>query len=351
MLITLYGQEKNSTMLMGANALYWVENDKLRSEPDYIENLKKLNIQTMRFPGGEVADNYDWRTNTLNNPNWWPTSKKDSDTIDRMDFNEFMRLQKKLDSEPIIVVNLENGFVTRNLEEAANIAAQWVRYANVEMGYGVKYWEIGNESNHISTRYPLGAQEYAVAFNLFAKKMKTVDPTIKLGANGPFNVKGTAIFDRLNKKNQQSIHKINNGKRRKRVAKKLLSKQSEIINMPWWDVVLEMCGDNVDFVAVHHYITIRKTDEDMKKPLRIKKTIESMKVYTKEKVGEELPIFITEWNVFKNNSLSPINYENTINEAKEEFISGGVRTIHFWPLRPTKKRKYKSMLELHKEKK
>lgn len=321
---------------MGANALYWIENDKLRLEPDYIENLKKLNIKTMRFPGGEIADNYDWRTNTLNNPKRWPYSKKVSDSIDRMDFDEFIRLQKELDSEPVIVVNLENGFITGDLEEAANIAAEWVRYANVEMGYGVKYWEIGNESSHISTRYPLGAKEYAKAFNLFAKKMKAVDPTIKLGANGPFNVNQTSLYDRLTVENQLKVRKIKNGKKRKKKAKKLLSNQSTIVKNKWWKIIFEQCKRDLGFIALHHYITVRRQDVDIKKKLGIIKKMSKMSNAMDEQLANRLPVFITEWNIWKNNKLSRKNYDRTITEAIKEFEESNVRLIHFWPLRKSK---------------
>ena len=332
-IISLEAKDRSSPMLMGVNALYWEEHDQLRSQKDYIETLKKLNIQTMRFPGGEVADNYDWRTNTLNNPNRWPTSKKDSDSMDRMDFNEFMQLQKKLGSEPIIVVNLENGFVTGNLEEAADIAAEWVRYANVEMGYDIKYWEVGNESYHMPTRYPLSAKEYARAFNLFAKKMKAVDPSIKLGANGPFNVNQTSLYDRLTNENQQKVCKIKNGKKRKKTTKKLLKQQSKKIKMKWWNIVFTKCQANIDFVALHHYITIRTKNSDMHKPLKIKQKIRKFKQTMQKKIGKVLPIFITEWNVWKNNMLDKKHYLLTIEEAMSEFEESNVKLIHFWPLR------------------
>ena len=63
-----------------------------------------------------------------------------------MDFDEFIAWKNSFGSEAIIVVNLENGFVENDLEKAADLAAEWVRYANIEKNYGIKYWEIGNES-------------------------------------------------------------------------------------------------------------------------------------------------------------------------------------------------------------
>ena len=342
----LCAQEANSLMLTGANALYWEERDTMRMQPDYLETLKKLHIQTMRFPGGEVANVYDWRTNTLTNPKRWPYSKKASDAIDRMDFNEFMQLQKRLGSEPLIVVNLANGFVTGDLEEAANIAAEWVRYANIEMGYGVKYWEIGNEAYLMQTLYPLSAKEYAKAFNLFAKKMKAVDPNIEIGAIGPFDTNGVALYDRLTAKNKQKVQKIKNGKKRKEIAKKLLKKQKKIRAIRWWNMVLENCKDNIDFIALHHYIAVRKTNNDMGKSLNIKKRLSKMSVLTRRKIGRKLPIFITEWNISKNCKLSAQNFRKTLLEAEKEFLESGVKAIYFWPLRSTGKARSRQMINL-----
>ncbi len=70
-------------------------------------------------------------------------------------------------------------------------AADWVRYANVTKGYGVKYWTIGNEyygNGHYGAAWeaddhadksPTG---YANGVAAYADAMKAVDPTIKVGA-------------------------------------------------------------------------------------------------------------------------------------------------------------------------
>ena len=335
-------QSNNGSMLMGTNALYWVETDQRRAQPEYLDNLKKLKIQTMRFPGGEVADNYDWRTNTLNDPKRWPTSKSPDDAKKRMDFDEFMQLQKALSSEPLIVVNLENGFVTGDLEEAADVAAAWVRYANVEKHYNVKYWEIGNESYLIQTRYPLTAKEYAKAFNLFAKKMKAVDPTIKLGANGPFRMNGVAMMDKLTKVNQRIVLKVHNGKKRKKTAQKLLKQQKEQNKIKWWRTLFQKVGDNIDFIALHYYITERRDNTDMKKPLLIGRILQNFKIVMNQQVGRELPIFITEWNIDKNNTLNQQNYKKTVQDAIISYKKNKISRLYFWPMFPTGKRQFKA---------
>lgn len=338
--------ESRQATLIGANALYWEENDIVRSKKGYFDELQQLNIQTLRFPGGEISDNYDWRTNTLNDITYFPRSNNTSDIDTRMDFDEFIFVQKKLNAVPVIVINLENGFVEGSLKKAAEIAAEWVHYANIKMGYNISYWEIGNESYHISTRYPLSALEYAKAFNLFSKKMKDVDPTIKLGAHGPFGINATAKFDKLTVENQKVVRQIKNGKQRKKIVKKLLKQQKQINKKKWWDVVFKESYANIDFIALHHYISIRNKDSDMDKPLQIEQKINKFNYVMQKKIGNLLPIFITEWNVFKTHTLNKNNYNLTIKEAKESFIRSGVFALHFWPLRSTRKAQSRQMINL-----
>lgn len=49
---------------------------------------------------------------------------------------------------------------------------------------GVKYWEVGNEPCFVADPGLTTAKDYAEKFNIFARKMKAVDPTISVGAAG-----------------------------------------------------------------------------------------------------------------------------------------------------------------------
>ena len=63
---------------------------------------------------------------------------------------------------------------------------EWVRYANVTNNYGIKRWTLGNETDY-GTSYAgdnPGATTYANDVVEFARAMKAVDPTIRIGING-----------------------------------------------------------------------------------------------------------------------------------------------------------------------
>ena len=113
--------------------------------------------------------------------------------------DEFIRLCKKLGAEPYITVNVGTG--------TPQEAARWVEYCNggpkTEMGrlraknghaqpYGVKYWNIGNEE-YLPTLGGTDGRQYSRNFNLFAKAMRAVDPTIKLVAVGASDIPGGVI--------------------------------------------------------------------------------------------------------------------------------------------------------------
>ena len=85
-------------------------------------------------------------------------------------------------------------------ETGAQVAADWVNYANVQHRYNVKYWEIGNEiygndtydafwepDDHCGTIPPgsqpasCGPSVYAQNVKAYIAAMKAVDPTIEVG--------------------------------------------------------------------------------------------------------------------------------------------------------------------------
>lgn len=96
-----------------------------------------------------------------------------------IDFEEFMAYAATLGPgvSPLIGVNFGVG--------TAEEAARWVHYANVVKGYGIKFWEIGNEINGPwENGGPLTARDYARRYIAFYEAMKAADPTILIGGPG-----------------------------------------------------------------------------------------------------------------------------------------------------------------------
>ncbi len=88
--------------------------------------LKELGCLSLRFPGGSLSDSYyNWMTGmdgTNNRPTKWPN---------------FMHIATNAGVQAFITVNYGTG--------TSNLAAAWVKSANITNHCNFVYWEIGNE--------------------------------------------------------------------------------------------------------------------------------------------------------------------------------------------------------------
>src|SRR5579859_7210222 len=98
------------------------------NDPAAAALLKAAGIRQLRYPGGSYGDAFHWKTNTMTGGGY---------VAPGTDFDHFMATAKTVGAQPILIANYGSG----SLEEAAD----WVKYANLDKHYGVKYWEIGNE--------------------------------------------------------------------------------------------------------------------------------------------------------------------------------------------------------------
>jgi Glycosyl hydrolases family 39 len=110
-------------------------------------------LTTLTFPGGNWGDENDVTT----------------DQVDA-----FIAYCRQIGAEPRIVTRLKGG--------TAQQAADLVKYVNVTMKYGVKYWAIGNEPDLYSAgNVPdYNVDLYNTQWREWAKAMKAVDPSIQL---------------------------------------------------------------------------------------------------------------------------------------------------------------------------
>ena len=154
----------------GVNQAVWDGNMNTQASVDL---LGRAGVRMMRYPGGSYGDGYHWQTNTVSGGGY---------VAPGTDFDSFINTTKAIGAQALLIANYGSG--------TPDEAAGWVRYANVTKGYGVKYWEIGNEvygdgyygadwelDNHASK----GPAAYATNVVDYAKAMKAVDPTVKVG--------------------------------------------------------------------------------------------------------------------------------------------------------------------------
>ncbi len=192
---------------------------------DVLAALRELNFRAMRYPGGNFLSGYRWLDGV--GPRDQRPRRRDlawqSIETNQFGTNEFIEFCKKVNTEPMLAVNMGTG----TIQDAANL----VEYCNAPVGtqyadlraahgyqapHGVKYWCIGNEMDGPWQIGHLEADAYGAKAREAAKMMRWHDQSIKLVLCG-----------------------------------------SSSINMPtfpkWDRVALERCWDVVDYHSLHYY--------------------------------------------------------------------------------------------------
>lgn len=335
---------------LGTNNLYWIDNDSAWSDQQFVRQLKVLGVRTLRYPGGEVADNYDWETNRIERPEYFPyEAKTEPEREGRLDYKEFL-INAKAANIPnlFFVVNLEGAFfrsgnLDGNIHLYADKAARWVRAVR-DAGYRVEHWEIGNES-YLKSAFALTAHEYAQALKIFYRKMKAADPTIKIGAIGPHAFKGGDAVGFADNMSQSGLvvyrEELLAGKDTCEKGKKKACMQKFGISaapMPvWWDVVLSEAADSFDFAVIHRYRTSQVKDDKFENTGRdrLGQYITELKSHIEAGKGAPVQLALTEWNMpnQSNRELDESEHALDIAEQIGSYLEGGVDFAMYWPMR------------------
>ncbi|WP_372664500.1 cellulose binding domain-containing protein [Amycolatopsis kentuckyensis] len=246
-------------------------------------------VRTMRYPGGSYGDIYHWKDNTA--PGGYVAPNTDFDT--------FMGGVRRAGAQPIVIANYGTG----TPEEAAD----WVRYANVTKGYGVKYWEIGNElygNGHYGANWEADNHEdkspaaYAAGVVAYADAMKAVDPTVKIGAvlttpaNWPDGI--VAAGD----------------------------------TGTWNQTVLSIAGPHVDFAVLHWYPSGSTAEEALSRSEQVDDMLYLAREQITRYAGKPLGIALTETNTPVGMNTQPGALFAA--EAYASMLENGVFTVDWW---------------------
>ncbi|MEJ7767607.1 MAG: hypothetical protein WKF70_00385 [Chitinophagaceae bacterium] len=191
---------------IGINVDFFMDNDRfLHPKRSTADALKAMGVKYLRYPGGEKSDLYLFSKPPYDTsyPTLARTGKnavggysrvlnKDFTDFNRevLNFDNFIQLCAQVGAEPIVVVAADmylldfptgNKLPTR--DQLIKNAVEWVRYANIEKKYNIKYWLIGNESWHKNNKNST-AEIYAQDVIDFSKSMKAIDSSIKIVPNG-----------------------------------------------------------------------------------------------------------------------------------------------------------------------
>lgn len=228
-----------SPLLYGTNFGPWI------SVPvDLKDEAVGAGLTFLRWPGGEYGDRNNVRPEQI---------------------DQFVKLARELGTEPSIHVRLLNGTPEQ--------AAELVRYANIEKGYGLKYWAIGNEPN----LYPDGEDDIDKVnanWRAIAEAMLAVDPDILLlGPEVTGYLPGTVTDDFTTEARAMTA------------------------------AFLEANGDLVNIVTIHRYPLPPNMNSPRPTAAELAATtpewdgmLSDLRAMIREKTGRDIPIGVTEFN-------------------------------------------------------
>jgi hypothetical protein len=211
---------------------------------------EEAGITFLRFPGGNYGDQHDLRP---------------------LEIDRFITLCEQLGAEPSISARLRGGTPEQ--------AAELVRYTNVEQGYGVRYWGIGNEPGLYDD---YDTERYNQEWRAVAEAMLAVDDEIVL--LGPEVTQWTG--------NPTTDPRDEDGR-------------------DWVREFLLHNGDLVDVVALHRYpfptemgaTGVASREALMANPPEWDEIIPNLRALIEETTGRRLPVAITEVNSHWNSAL------------------------------------------------
>jgi len=166
-------------------------------------HIGRLNIRTMRIPGGNWSNTWLWdginHWDGSNQDGYSGTFKAYDDTKNYLDVinsgpaknwplttDELLQICSDWGVEPQICVNYALARyidAPDAVQQAAHYAAEWVRYVRSK-GVRVRYWEIGNEhygsweAGYVVEGDTLTGTEYGADACVFVDSMKAADPEI-----------------------------------------------------------------------------------------------------------------------------------------------------------------------------
>ena len=244
---------------------------------DVIDALRELEMTIVRYPGGNFASGYHWRDG-VGAKDTRPTVRELAwQSIEPNTFgtDEFVKLCRKLDWQPMLAVNLGTG----TPEEARD----WVDYCNSPTGtrfaderaangseepHAVPIWCLGNEMDGPWQLGHVPADQYAIRAQQAAKMMKDCDrsvATVACGSSGP----GMATF------------------------------------LEWDRTVLEHVGGLADYVSLHRYVGNRNGDsvDYLAVTNSVDRQIEAVDACTRlvseqRQSAERARLCFDEWNVW-----------------------------------------------------
>ncbi len=293
---------------MGFNIVYVYEKDApwKDGKDDVPALLKTLKTKPLRYPGGTVTTFYHW--NKLTGQGWadsWNPafdSSKNTPPSAYMNVDEYLALTKKLNTEPLVGINMGSGRKYNREKDGIEDAKSLMKYC-ISKGVRVKYFYLDNEPYQPDANFTYTAEQYAESVNEYASAMRKIDPAIKIIVNTHPN-------------------------------KDLYTK-----------TLVTNAGKNIDYVDVHFYWKFKKaTFQNWKAEPKMTHRgelpySEQRSIFKKifaEAGHPNIDLMVLEWNIGPNGTGNPAPTEAEaalmVAEQFTQFIQSGLYMSCFWPI-------------------
>jgi alpha-N-arabinofuranosidase len=238
--------------------------------PDLLQAVAQLRPPVIRWPGGCFASPYRWKDaiGPQHKRRPHPRMMWDDKEVNSFGTDEFIAMCRRVGAEPVIVVNIGTPAWNREVmdNDFLQEALDWIEYCNGPADskwgkvraanghpepYGVKYWEIDNETWHE------GVESYAKSVNRFASAMRQTDPMIKLAACG------SAGYG------------------------------DEGIGLEWNRILLGQCAEQLEYLSIHHYENPQRFAEG---PRAYEDFFRRTAELIAQSKNPQLKIYVSEWN-------------------------------------------------------
>ncbi len=247
---------------------------------DVLEEIQKLQVPIIRYPGGNFVSGYHWLDGVGPKQDRPKVLDKAWNSLETNQFgiNEFLLWCRTVGTQPLLGLNLGTG--------SPESAAALVEYCNVDKGtkwsdlrrthgiadpHKVTHWCLGNEMDGPWQIGHMSASEYGEKAADAARQMRYVDPSLKLiacGSSGP----------------------------------------TMPTYLEWDRQVLEQCYDYVDAISLHRYFdNTSETGGDTGKFLALNLSMERQiaevaavcdYVQGRKRSPKKLWLSFDEWNVW-----------------------------------------------------
>ncbi len=262
---------------------------------DVLELVQDLNLEYVRYPGGNFVSGYNWRDGIgENRPTRLDLAWKTTES-NEIGINEFVNWTKQANTKVMGACNLGTGTVRDAIEliEYTNHpCGTTLSDLRCEHGYrmphAIDLWCIGNEMDGDWQIGQLSAEDYGKKAREVSKTMKLVDDTIQTVAVG--------------------------------------SSSPEQPGYPAWDrVVLEETFDYVDYISLHRYywnegnkldfITSFQDFDDFIKTMAA--TVKYVKALKRS--NKDIYLSVDEWNIWYLNEVELKDWEKTPEILEDQY--------------------------------